>query len=114
MQYDIEKTKEEFNKLMADIRQTVPSEYQAFIQEKEQLMKSGRIPEKTKWLLLLIASVSQKCPVCVPIAVERCLRAGWGKEELLEASMVAVLVGGSSVMTFVTLVDKAIQQHAAK
>ena len=42
------------------------------------------------------------------------LSSGWCKEELLEASMGAVLVGGSSVMTFVTLVDKAIQQHAAK
>jgi uncharacterized protein (DUF58 family) len=32
------------------------------------------------------------------------------KEEMLEACMVAVLVGGSSAMTYVTLVDKAIEQ----
>ena len=57
-----------------------------------------------------MASVSQKCPICVPPAVKHCLEAGWTKEEILEASMVGVLVGGSSVMTYVTLVDKAVQE----
>ncbi|HOX22923.1 MAG TPA: carboxymuconolactone decarboxylase family protein [Elusimicrobiales bacterium] len=114
MQYDPKKTREEFNQLMVDVRKSIPEEYQAFIAQKEKLMKSGRVPDKTKWLLLLIASVSQKCPVCIPSAVERCLSAGWTKEEMLEACMVAVLVGGSSVMTYVTLVDKAIQQQTQK
>jgi alkylhydroperoxidase/carboxymuconolactone decarboxylase family protein YurZ len=109
MQYDPKETLSEFNKLMTDIKQTIPEEYAVFINEKEKLTKSGRIPEKTKWLLLLIASVTQKCPVCIPKAVSHCLESGWTKEEMLEACMVAVLVGGSSVMTYVTLVDKAIQ-----
>lgn len=109
MNYEPEKTLEEFKQLMADIQKTVPSEYSAFIGEKKEILKEGEISAKVKKLLLLIASVSQKCPVCIPRAVEHCLDAGWSKKELLEASMVAVLVGGSSVMTFVALVDKAIQ-----
>ena len=107
MQYKIKETLDEFSRLMSDINKSVPEEYAAFLKEKETIVKSGKIPEKTKWLLLLIASVAQKCPVCVPKAVQQCLKAGWSKEEMLEACMVAVLVGGSSVMTFVTLVDKA-------
>jgi len=110
MQYDVKGTIEEFNRLMVDIRKSIPAEYEAFIANKAALTKAGKIPEKTKWLLLLVASVSQKCPVCVPPAVKHCLEAGWTKEEILEASMIAVLVGGSSVMTYVTLVDKAIQE----
>ena len=110
MQYDVKGTIEEFNRLMVDIRKSIPAEYESFIAHKAALTKSGKIPEKTKWLLLLVASVSQKCPVCVPPAVKHCLEAGWSKEEILEASMIAVLVGGSSVMTYVTLVDKAIQE----
>ncbi len=109
MQYDPKGVLKEFNELMVDIRQTIPEQYGEFIREKEVLTKEGKIPEKTKWLLLLIASVSQKCPVCIPKAVKHCLDAGWSKEEMLEASMVAVLVGGASCMTYVTLVDKAIQ-----
>lgn len=111
MDYDIKKTTEEFNKLMVDIRKSIPAEYEAFIANKAAMTKSGKIGEKTKWLLLLVASVSQKCPVCVPPAVKHCVEAGWTKEEILEACMVAVLVGGSSVMTYVTLVDKAIQEY---
>jgi alkylhydroperoxidase/carboxymuconolactone decarboxylase family protein YurZ len=114
MQYDIKKTLDEFSNLMKDINKTIPQEYAAFIKEKEVVTASNKLPEKTKWLLLLIASVTQKCPVCIPRAVERCLEAGWSKEEMLEACMVAVLVGGSSVMTFVTLVDKAIDELSAK
>jgi alkylhydroperoxidase/carboxymuconolactone decarboxylase family protein YurZ len=114
MHYDPKKTLEEFNQLMVDIRKTIPKEYEAFIHEKDIITRSGKVPEKTKWLLLLVASVSQKCPVCIPKAVQHCLDAGWTKEEMLEACMVAVLVGGSSVMTYVTLVDKAIQDLQKK
>ncbi len=110
MQYDPKETLSEFNKLMVDIKNTVPAEYEAFINEKQIIVKSGKIPEKTKWLLLLVASLTQKCPVCIPKAVKHCLDAGWSKEEILEACMVAVLVGGSSVMTYVTLVDKSIEE----
>jgi alkylhydroperoxidase/carboxymuconolactone decarboxylase family protein YurZ len=110
MEYEPKKTLDEFKKLMVDIRKTIPDHYSAFINEKQHIIKEGVIPEKTKWLLLLIASLSQKCSVCVPRAVEHCLKAGWTKEELLEASMVAVLVGGSSVMTYVTLIDKTTEQ----
>ena len=110
MQYDPKQTVAEFNKLMADIKKTVPEEYAAFIGEKDKITKSGRVSEKTKWLLLLIASVTQKCPVCIPRAVAHCIESGWTKEEILESCMVAVLVGGSSVMTYVTLVVKAIEE----
>jgi len=110
MDYDAQKTLSQFNEAMVDIRKTIPKQYDAFMKEKEVLTQSGKVPEKTKWLLLLVASVAQRCPVCIPRAVKHCLEAGWSKEEMLEACMVAVLVGGSSAMTYVTLVDKAIGQ----
>ncbi len=108
MQYDTKKTLNEFGDLMLDIAKAVPEQYKAFLAEKESFTKTGKVDEKTKWLLLLVSSVTQKCPVCIPRAVKHCLENGWRKEEMLEACMVAVLVGGSSVMTYVTLVDKAI------
>ena len=110
MQYDIKKTLDEFNELMVDIRKSIPEQYGSFIDNKAALTKAGKIDEKTKWLLLLVSGVSQKCPICIPPAVKHCLEAGWKKEEILEACMVAVLVGGSSVMTYVTLVDKALRE----
>jgi alkylhydroperoxidase/carboxymuconolactone decarboxylase family protein YurZ len=110
MEYDSKKILEQFNASMVDIRKAIPKEYEAFMKEKEAILGAGKIPEKTKWLLLLVASVTQKCPVCIPRAVQHCLDSGWTKEEMLEACMVAVLMGGSSAMTYVTLVDKAIEQ----
>ena len=110
MHYEPKKSLEEFNTLMTDIKGAIPDEFAAFINEKNVLTKGSRIPEKTKWLLVLIASVSQKCPICISRAVKHCLEQGWSKEEMLEACMVAVLVGGSAAMTYVTLVDKAIEE----
>ena len=108
MQYDPKKTMNEFDSLMQDIAKTIPEQHKAFIGEKQAVTKPGKVDEKTKWLLLLVSSVTQKCPVCIPRAVKHCVESGWTKEEMLEACMVAVLVGGSSVMTYVTLVDKTI------
>jgi len=110
MPYDPKKILEDFNKAMQDIKNAVPKEYEAFISEKNVITKSGKISSKTKWLLMLVASVTQRCPVCVSRAVEHCLKEGWTKEEMLEACMVAVLIGGSSAMTYVTLVAKTIEE----
>ena len=110
MRYNPKETLDEFNKLMLDIEKTIPEQYKAFINEKTAITKKGRIDEKTKRLLLLVSSLTQRCPVCIPRAVKRCIDAGWTKEEMLEACMIAVLVGGSSVMTYVTLVTKSINE----
>jgi len=110
--YQPSDTLREFNKRMTDIRKSIPGPYEAFLKEKEAITKSDKLSEKTKWLLLLVASTTEKCPVCIPKAVQHCIEAGWTKEEMLEACMVAVLVGGSSVMTYVTIVDKAIDEFS--
>ena len=110
MAYDPQTLLKEFDQHMTDIRKALPKEFNAFIQEKETILKSNRLSEKNKWLFLLVASVSQKCPVCLAKAVKNCLEQGWTKEEMLEACMVAVLVGGSSVMTYVTMVVKNIDE----
>jgi len=110
MLYEPQETLKEFNERMTNIRKTVPDMFEAFLNEKKVITSAGNLPEKTKWLLLLAASVTEKCPVCIPRSVGHCVDAGWTKEEIMEACMVAVLVGGSSVMTYVTLVDKAIDE----
>lgn len=114
MSYDARNILDDFNRTMTDIRKSIPAEYEAFIGQKEVITRKGRLSAKDKWLQLLVASVSQKCPVCISRAVMHCLEAGWSKEEMLEACMVAVLVGGSSVMTYVTFVDRAIGDLSEK
>ena len=114
MQYEPKETLKEFNRLMGKIKGRVPEQYAAFMNEKKVMTQSGKVPEKTKWLLTLVASVSEKCPVCIPRAVQHCLQAGWSPEEMIEACMICVLVGGSSVMTQVTLGEKAIEDLSVK
>jgi len=107
----VKETVKEFNEGMVDIRKTIPAQYGALMAQKDAIMDSYKLDSKTKWLLMLVATVSQHCPVCVPVAVKRCLENGCDKEEILEAAMVAVLAGGSSAMTYVVLVDKALREY---
>ena len=50
MKYDPREILEEFSQAMADIKKTVPGQYEAFIREKEAITKGGKLEEKTKWL----------------------------------------------------------------
>lgn len=110
MVFEPKETLKEFTRYMHDVEKTIPEEYGAFINEKSVVTATHRIPEKTKWLLLLVASLSHECEICIARAVQHCLEVGWTKAEILEACMVAVLVGGSSVMTYVTIVAKTIDE----
>ena len=42
MEYDAQKILSQFNEAMADIRKTVPKQYEAFIREKEAMLASGK------------------------------------------------------------------------
>ncbi|MFA5069580.1 MAG: carboxymuconolactone decarboxylase family protein [Candidatus Omnitrophota bacterium] len=108
MRYEFNDVLKEFPRLMRDIEKSVPAQYQAFMNSKNAITAGGKITPKMKWLLLLTASVTQKCPVCIPRAVNHCLEAGWSKDEMIEACMVAVLVGGSSAMTYALIAVKYI------
>jgi alkylhydroperoxidase/carboxymuconolactone decarboxylase family protein YurZ len=110
MKYGSDDILKKFQALMNDVKKSVPGQYEAFIQSKNAMTGKGRISQKMKWLLLLVAGVSQKCPVCIPRAVKHCLDAGWSKDEMIEACMVAVLVGGASFMTYAMLAVNSINK----
>jgi len=55
----------------------------------------GALDARTKELLGLAASLALRCDDCVTYHLERCVQEGLGREELLEALNVALMVGGS-------------------
>lgn len=60
--------------------------------------KEGALPVKTKELLGLVASAVLRCNDCVDYHLEQCARAGFTKEEMVDALNVAMIVGGSIVI----------------
>lgn len=60
--------------------------------------KDGALSGKTKELLGLTASAVLRCNDCIDYHLEQCAKAGYTKEEIVDAMNVALVVGGSIVI----------------
>lgn len=58
----------------------------------------GALPAETKELLGLVASTVLRCNDCIDYHLEEAARAGFSKDELVDALSVALMVGGSIVI----------------
>lgn len=55
--------------------------------------EDGALPGRTKELLGLVASAVLRCDDCINYHLEQCVNAGYGKDELVDALNVALIVG---------------------
>lgn len=60
--------------------------------------KDGALPGKTKELLGLVASAVLRCNDCIDYHLEQSAKAGFSRDELIDALNVALVVGGSIVI----------------
>lgn len=60
--------------------------------------KDGALPAKTKELLGLVASTVLRCNDCIDYHLEECAKAGFSKDEIVDALNVVLVVGGSIVI----------------
>lgn len=60
--------------------------------------ENGALEGRTKELLGLVASTVLRCNDCVDYHLEQCVKAGWSKDEIVDALNVALVVGGSIII----------------
>jgi AhpD family alkylhydroperoxidase len=60
--------------------------------------REGVLDSKTKELLGLVASTVLRCNDCIDYHLVQCVEAGWSDDELFDALIVALVVGGSIVI----------------
>lgn len=58
----------------------------------------GALDHKTKELLGLVASLVLRCDDCVKYHLESAYKAGWSKNQVMEAMSIGTLVGGTIVI----------------
>lgn len=66
-----------------------------FFSLDNQTYEEGALSEVTKELLGLVASMVLRCDDCIKYHLGRCYELGVTKEQVYEASSVALIVGGS-------------------
>ena len=60
--------------------------------------RDGALDGRTKELLGLVASAVLRCNDCIDYHLEQCAKAGYSKDEIIDAMNVALIVGGSIVI----------------
>jgi AhpD family alkylhydroperoxidase len=71
--------------------------------------KSGALSKKMKEIIGIALSVSSQCEWCVPFHVKNALDEGATKQEIMEACLVAVMMGGGPSLMFTKKVLEAIE-----
>ncbi|MBD3256111.1 MAG: carboxymuconolactone decarboxylase family protein [Candidatus Lokiarchaeota archaeon] len=66
----------------------------------DAVKKDGTLSTKMKNIIGVAVSIARQCEFCVPFYVKQALDNGATKEELIEAGMVAGLLGGGPAIMF--------------
>jgi len=98
-------------KMMAELSKQQPHTMRNFKEFMGNVLKEGVLDTKTKELIAVGTAITARCKYCIAIHVEKALKAGATREEILETSAVAILMGGGPAMTYVTDVKKALDEY---
>ena len=91
---------EDFQKGFMNFSKTNKGGAAAFSKMMSSYGKAGALDEKQKELISLAIGLCIRCEYCVAIHVNYAYKAGATREEILEAGLVAVTMGGGPVMTY--------------
>jgi len=91
----IEKFRQEREKLNQIVMKYSGSNIKRFYSLDSQVYREGVLPERTKELLGLVASLVLRCDDCIKYHIIRCDEEGVKSEELEEALAIGLVVGGS-------------------
>ena len=107
-----ENVKEFYAKFGRDVekmKQSLPDMMKGFSGLFQSVMKDGALKTKEKELVALGIAVSQRCPPCIRLHVQKSLDAGNSREEILEAASVAVMMQGGPAFTHIPEVLDALE-----
>lgn len=107
---EIKEAIEDFHEAMKMLTSNNPEVMRDFRKFMDSVLKEGYLDKKTKELIALGMAITARCKYCIGIHVEKCLQAGATKEEILEASTVAILMGGGPALTYISEVKKALEE----
>jgi AhpD family alkylhydroperoxidase len=99
---------EEWKVDQANMKERTPGMMKAFGGLFQETMKEGALSVREKELMALAIGLAVRCAPCINLHVEKCLKAGATREQILEAAGVAVMMQGGPSYTHVPLVIRAL------
>jgi len=90
-----------------------PAQLEAFGGMLKIIDGPGKLDRKTKSLIAVGLAIAERCQWCIAYHVKNALDSGAGRDEILEAGWMAVLMGGSPALMQMQLVLKALDDFGA-
>ena len=97
--------------MMGELSEHQPETIRSFKSFMGSVLKEGALDKKTKELIAVATAITARCKYCIAIHVGEALKTGATKEEILEASTVAMFMGGGPAMTHISEVKKALDEY---
>jgi AhpD family alkylhydroperoxidase len=83
----------------------------AFLRFSSQVKSGGVLDEKTKDLILVALSVCCQCDWCIAVHVRSAVEKGATKDEVVDAAMQAVLMGGGPKLMYMHVVNQELKKY---
>lgn len=99
---------------MGKMKATTPDIARAFGGMFQGVMREGALAVREKELMALAIGIALRCEPCIWSHVEKCVKAGATREQILETAGVAVMMGGGPTYTYVPKVIEALEYFAGK
>ena len=109
MAEDVQAWFQDFKKSAGKLKEQAPDVMNGFGGMFAKIMRDGAVSLKTKELIAVSIGVAIQCEPCIRLHVQKCLDIGCTKEEILEATSVAVMMSGGPAYTHMPMVLETIE-----
>lgn len=104
---EIQETPREFKRILGGMMKENRNAADSFLNLVSITEKEAVLPRKHKELMCLAIALCIRCESCIVLHTESAIRSGATKEELAETCGVALMMAGSPVMPYTSLVFKS-------
>ena len=111
---DMELYYKRFQALFEEIKKDYPTFVEGFMKFFQATEGPGALDQKTKELISVALSVKSQCPYCIAFHVKNAIAQGATRAEIVEAAMVATLMGGGPCVAYMKYVYDACDEFGAK
>jgi AhpD family alkylhydroperoxidase len=88
------------NETLKELGRANPDAMKGFQKFMKSVKSEGALSSKMKNIIGVAVAVARQCEYCVPFYVSQALESGASKEEIIDATLVAGLLGGGPAIMF--------------
>ena len=103
-------TLKQIESLFQTIKQDYPKELGHFINFTQRVNRVNALDRKQKDLILVALAVNTKCDWCLEIHIKNAAENMATREEILDAAMMAVIMGGAPQLMYMNKVYEIIEK----